>query len=227
MGRFLLICMCTLLAFPCSAQTDQVSVQPIRPGSIVGTVVDEDGKPVIGPSVSYSYSTEDGGVTSRGSSGSNAQNGEFELAQLPLGKIELNASAPLSGYWQNDASPYKQMVVLTASKPTAHVQLKVGPKPAVLVLMVSDRITGKSIDEFMIRTFGDNGGGAGGGLAHFPQTEEGGREVPISPLFDVLLEVTAKGYKNWFYSNPADPSDPTFHLESGERKVVQVTMQPK
>jgi hypothetical protein len=222
MGRFLLICACALLAFPCSAQVDQAT----RPGRIVGTVVDEDGKPVLGPTVSYSYSAEHGGNS--GASSSNAPNGEFELDQLPLGKIELNASAPLAGYWHNAASPYKQTVVLTAASPTAHVRLKVGPKPAVLVLMVSDRTTGKPIDDFMIRTFGADSGGAGtAGLAYFPQTDEGGREVAISPLFDVLLGVTAKGYKNWFYSNSADPSDPTLHLESGERKTVQVTMQPK
>jgi hypothetical protein len=227
MGRVLLIFACTLLTFPCSAQVTQSSIQAQRPGKIVGIVVDEDGKPVLGPSIGFSYSTEQGGTSSGGSS-SNVENGEFELAQLPLGKIELNASAPLSGYWHNDASPYKQTVTLTQANPTAHVRLKVGPKPAILVLMVSDRITGKAIDDFMIRTFGADGGGAGtAGLAYFPQTDDGGREVLISPLFDVLLGVTAKGYKNWFYSNPADPSDPTIHLESGERRVVQVTMQPK
>jgi len=188
--------------------------------------VDEDGKPVAGPMVTYSYPTDHGSNTS--SASSNVLNGEFELTQLPLGKVELNAAAPLSGYWHNDASPYKQTVVLTAAKPTAHVVLKVGPKPGVLVVMVSDRITGKAIDDFMIRTIGADGrGGGAAGLAYFPQAGEGGREVPISPLFDVLLGVTAKGYKNWFYSNPADPSDPTLHLESGERKTVQVTLQPK
>jgi hypothetical protein len=188
--------------------------------------VDEDGKPVLGPSITYSISTATGSTTS--TSGSNAPNGAFELTQLPLGKVELNASAPLSGYWNNNASPYKQTAVLTQANPTVHVRLKVGPKPAVLVLMVRDRITGKPVDDFMIRTIGADGGGAGtSGLAYFPQTDDGGREVPISPLFDVLLGVTAKGYKNWFYSNPSDPSDPTLHLESGERKVVQVTLQPK
>jgi hypothetical protein len=226
MGRFLLICATALLAFPCSAQVDQASLQATHPGRIVGTVVDEDGKPVLGPSVSYSFLTENAG--SGGSTGSNLPNGEFEITMLPLGKVELNAAAPVSGYWHNDASPYKQTVVLTKANPTAHVVLKVGPKPAVLVLIVSDRITGKAIDDFMIRTIGSDGVGAGSaGLGYFPQTDEGYREVPVSPLFDVILEVTAKGYKNWFYSNPADPSDPTLHLESGERKVVQVTMQPK
>jgi hypothetical protein len=225
MGRFLLICASALLAFPCSAQVDQVSVQPARPGRILGTVVDEDGRPVTGPSVTYSFSTDNGSTTS--GSSSNVPNGEFELTQLPLGKIELNAAAPLSGYWHSDASPYKQTVVLTAAKPTAHVLLKVGPKPAVLVLTVSDRITGKAVDGFMVKTFGVDGLMAGGGTAYFPQTPEGDWEVRVSPLFDVLLEVSAKDYKNWFYSNPADPSDPTLHLESGERKVVQVTMQPK
>jgi hypothetical protein len=97
-----------------------------------------------------------------------------------------------------------------------------------LLLTVTDRATGKAIDDFMIRTFGADGGGAGSaGLAYFPQTEEGEREVRVSPLFDVLLGVTAKGYKNWFYSNPADPSDPTIHLEPGERRAVLVSMQPK
>jgi hypothetical protein len=225
MGRFLLICASVLLAFPCSAQVDQVSLQATHPGRIVGTVVDEDGKPVLGPAVTYSVSTGNGESIS--TSSSNAPNGEFELSLLPLGKIELNAAAPLSGYWHNDASPYKQTVVLTAAKPTANVLLKVGPKPAVLVLTVSDRITGKAVEGFMVKTFGVDGLMAGGGTAYFPHTDEGDWEVPISPLFDVLLEVTAKGYKNWFYSNPADPSDPTLHLESGERKTMQVTMQPK
>jgi hypothetical protein len=225
MGRFLLICASALLAFPSSAQVDQASLQATRPGRIVGTVVDEDGKPVLGPMVTYSVSTENGGNTS--TSSSNAPNGEFELTLLPLGKIEVNAAAPLSGYWQNNASPYKQTVILTAANPTAHVLLKVGPKPAVLVLTVADRTTGKAIDGFMVKMIGSDGLMAGGGTGYFPQTNEGDREVPVSPLFDFLLEVTAKGYKNWFYSNPADPSDPTLHLESGERRVVQVTMQPK
>jgi len=223
MGRFLLICVGALLAFPCSAQVDQVYQPAKDPGSIVGTVVDEDGNPLLGPSVSYLVVTENG--ASRSTASSNVPNGEFELTQLPLGKVELNASAPLSGYWYNEASPYKQTVVLTAANPTAHVRLKVGPKPAVLVLTVSDRITGKAVEGFMVRTVGAEGGGAGSaGTAYFPQTDQGDWEVPVSPLFDVLLEVTAKDYKNWFYSNP---SDPTLHLEPGERKVVQVTMQPK
>ena len=226
MGRFLLICACALVAISCSAQVDQAPPQAARPGSIVGTVVDEDGKPVLGPSVSCTISTATSSSTS--TSGSNAPNGEFELTQLPLGKVELNASAPLSGYWYNSASPYKQTVVLTQANPTARVRLRVGPKPAALVLIVSDRITGKPIDEFMIRTIGADGGGAGtAGLAYFQQTDDGGREVPVSPLFDVLLGVTAKGYKNWFSSNPADPSAPPLRLESGERRVVLVTMQPK
>ena len=181
MGRFLLICAGALLAFPCSAQVEQVSLQATHPGRIVGTVVDEGGKPVLGPMVTYTISTDHGSTTS--GAGSNVPNGEFELTQLPLGKIELNAAAPLSGYWQNDASPYKQTVVLTAAQPTAHVVLKVGPKPAVLVLSVADRITGKAIEDFMIRTIGADGrsGAGSAGLAYFPQTDEGDREVPVSP----------------------------------------------
>lgn len=226
MGRFLLICVGILLAIPCCAQVDQVSVPASRRGTIVGTVVDEDGKPVLGPMVAYSVLTGSG--ETRGSTSSNDPHGGFEMIQLPLGKVELNAAAPLSGYWQNEASPYKQTVVLTESSPTAHVRLKVGPKPAVLILSVTDRASGKAIDDFVIRTIGVDGGGAGAaGLAYFPQTDDGGREVRVSPLYDVILEVTAKGYRNWFYSNPADPSDPTFHLESGERRSVQATMQPK
>ena len=127
----------------------------------------------------------------------------------------------------NQASPYRQTVILTAANLTAHVVLKVGPKPGVLVLTVSDHTTGKAVEGFMVGTFGAEGLVAGGGRADFPQTTEADWEVPVSRLFDVLLGVTAKGYKSWFYSNPADPSDPTLHLGSGERKDVQVTMQPK
>jgi hypothetical protein len=186
--------------------------------------VDEDGKPVLGSEVSYSVGTE--GREASGTSSSNNPNGEFELTQLPLGKVELNAASALSGYGLNNASPYKQTVVLTEANPIAHVRMKVGPKPAMLALTVTDRTSGKAIDGFMIRIIAD-GGGLSAGTGYFAQTPEGDREVPVSPLSDFLLEVTAKGYKNWFYSNPADPSDPTLHLESGERRAVQVTMQPK
>ncbi|MFZ1007778.1 MAG: carboxypeptidase-like regulatory domain-containing protein, partial [Candidatus Sulfotelmatobacter sp.] len=92
-----MICASALLAFPCSAQVDQASLQATRPGRIVGTVVDEDGKPVSGPMVTYTISTDQGSATA--GAGSNVPNGEFELTQLPLGKIELNAAAPVSGYW--------------------------------------------------------------------------------------------------------------------------------
>jgi hypothetical protein len=224
MGRFLLICTYAFLALQCSAQVDQAPIPAARPGSIVGTVVDEDGKPVLGSEVSYSVGTE--GREASGTSSSNNPNGEFELTQLPLGKVELNAASALSGYGLNNASPYKQTVVLTEANPIAHVRMKVGPKPAMLALTVTDRTSGKAIDGFMIRIIAD-GGGLSAGTGYFAQTPEGDREVPVSPLSDFLLEVTAKGYKNWFYSNPADPSDPTLHLESGERRAVQVTMQPK
>jgi hypothetical protein len=86
MGRCLLICASALLAFPCSAPVTQASPQPPRPGSIVGTVVDEDGKPVLGPAVSYSFSMDHSSGTV--SSNSNASNGEVELTQVPLGKID-------------------------------------------------------------------------------------------------------------------------------------------
>jgi|HubBroStandDraft_1064217.scaffolds.fasta_scaffold06011_3 hypothetical protein len=224
MGRFLLICAYALSALQCSAQVDQASIRAAHPGSIVGTVVDEDGKPVLGPEVSYSVWTEGGEV--KGTSSSNNPNGEFELTQLPLGKVELNVAAALSGYGLNDASPYKQTVVLTEANPIARVRVKVGPKPAMLALSVTDRTSGKAIDGFMIRIIKDSGS-FDAGTGYFAPAPEGGREVPVSPLSDFLLEVTAKGYKSWFYSNPADPSDPTLHLESGERKAVQVTMQPK
>src|SRR5271165_183309 len=118
MGRFLLICVGALLISPGFAQVDQASLQATRPGRIVGTVVDEDGKPVLGPLVTFS--TDNGRVG--GSRSSNAPNGQFEISDLPLGKVELKAAAPLSGYWPDDASPYKQTIVLTKANPTAHVQ---------------------------------------------------------------------------------------------------------
>jgi hypothetical protein len=226
MGHFPLVCAGALLAFLCSAQVGQVSVQAAHSGGIVGTVVDEDGGPVLGPSVSYSVLTENGGSTA--SMSSNDPKGDFEITQLPLGKVELNASAPLSGYWQNDTSPYKQTVMLTEANRTAHVRLKVGPKPAVLLLTVTDRTSRKVIEGFIVkRTIGAHGVSCAAGTGYFPRTTEGDWEVPISPLFDFLLEVTAEDYKDWFYSNPADPSDTTLHLKSGERKAVRVTMQPK
>jgi hypothetical protein len=141
--------------------------------------------------------------------------------------MDVYAESAMQGYWQDERTAKMQTVTLTAAAPTAHVVLKIGPKPGELIVSVSDKATGQALHSFFVKLIADKIS-YGSGVGNFTkQPDNSGIRVPIVPTTDFLFEVSAKGYKNWYYSDPSEPSRPVLRLESGEERTLEVQMEPK
>lgn len=195
-------------------------------GRIVGTVVNEAGEPIREAMLCTRITYPNGSTNSCGSTQTD-ENGAFQITQMPFGNIGVYAEAVRQGYWREGEAARTQMVTLTAKAPVAHVALKVGPKPGELIVNVTDKMTGKAVDSFFVRLIKDSTGYCSGVGNFEKEPGSSGARVPIGPATEAIVEVSARGYKNWFYSNPSDPSRPVLRLESGEERSLEVQLEPK
>ena len=217
----LITMLCSLAVMSTSLYAQTSSQQ----GRIVGTVVNDDGEPIKDAELCTSITTPNGG--SRFCGGNNTDDkGAFTISSLPLTKIEVYAQAPMMGYWQADSAIKKHSVILTPQAPVARVTLTVGPKPGTLILNVTDKTTGKTLDSFFVRLITDAGDSGTYDLKRSYNSGEGVL-VPVGATTEEIVEVSAPGYKNWFYIDPSDPSRPVLRLASGEEKSLDVELEPK
>jgi hypothetical protein len=224
--RFTTAVLLTLTACPLWAQT-QIDQPPTgQPeGRIVGVVTNDDGEPIAGATLCTEIAVPNGSHTTCGGPETNAK-GEFEIRSMPMGKISVYAQKELGGYWRDNETTKKMTTVkLTPESPTARVVLKIGQKPAELTVNVTDRQTGKAVSTFFVRLIMDKSS-ACSGYANFMRAGTSGVRVPIHPATDVLLEVSATGYKSWYFSDPSDPTRPVLRLESGEEKTLNAELVP-
>ena len=138
-----------LITLPAHSQTSQPPDNPggQQPGRIIATAMNDDGEPI----KHATLCTRTGQSSSCSSSNEIREDGVFEISQLPLTKIGVYAESVMQGYWQDERTGKVQTVTLTAAAPTAHVVLKVGPKPGELIVNVSDKATGKALHSFFVR----------------------------------------------------------------------------
>lgn len=218
-----------LAALPTSAQTGPSPNSPDvkQQGRIVGTVVNDAGEPIREAELCTRITTPNGSTGSCGGTNTDDK-GAFAISQLPLSKIEVYARAGLQGYLQEDAAIEKQTVTLTRQAPMARVTLTVGPKPGVLIINVTNKATGKALNSFFVRLIAESGGYCSGS-GNFRRLYNSGEAVlvPVGSATEAIVEVSAQGYKSWFYSDPSDPSRPVLRLESGEERSLEVQLEPK
>jgi hypothetical protein len=201
-------------------------------GSIAGTVTNDEGEPIGQASVCTRIPRRNGSSSSCGSVQTD-QNGQFQLDGLPLGEIGVygekmrdgylvdaeasGTSFPPSGVRKNSRM---QTVVLTTDHSLAHVMLTLGPKPGELKLTVSDKLSGKRVQGFNVRWIAlpdSRMFSFASGSAYNPWL--------VPPDTDLIVEVSAVGYQNWFYLDPSN-SEPILRLGSGEQKELIVELLP-
>jgi hypothetical protein len=90
---------------------------------------------------------------------------------------------------------------------------------------VTDRQTGKRVDTFFVRWITDTSSACSGN-GNFMRAGTSGVRVSIRAATDMLIEVSATGYKSWYFSDPSDPSRPVLRLESGEEKTLNAELVP-
>jgi hypothetical protein len=212
-----------LAAITAAAQTAQPvggHPQPLD-GTVTGTVTNDDGDPIEGANLCTEVTYESGSGTTCGGNQTDAH-GHFSI-RVPLGKIGVYAQKQEGGYWPvTDASPSHtkgiRRLTLTSDAPTAKVTLKIGPKPGELKVSVKDKTTGKAVEGFGVRWIGMDNAYMMSFAIPMPTL--------IPPGVDVIVEVHAKGYRRWFYIDPAT-SQPTLRLASGEERQLDVELEPE
>jgi hypothetical protein len=157
--------------------------------------------------------------TSCGGQKTDAQ-GHFDIS-VPLETNRIFAQNPQAGYQQPNR-PMEQGVHVRLSElePVAHVKIKIGPRPAVVILTVTDKATGKPVDSFIVRWIRMDDGPV-------EATDSIKSRVLVPPNVELLLSVGASGYQRWFYSDVSNPSRPIVRPASGEERTIAVELEPR
>lgn len=197
----------------------QAPAAPSPQGRIIGSVVNDSNEPVGNAVLCTSVVRTNSAHTSCGSQTADTQ-GHFDII-VPLETNRVFAENPQAGY-QRPNSPMQDGVPVKLSElePVAHVKIKVGPRPAELILTVTDRATGKPVDSFFVRWIRIDDG-------PIAATDSRKSRVLVPPDVELLLTVQAAGYERWFYSDVSAPSRPTLRLASGEQKTISVELDPR
>ena len=124
----------------------------------------------------------------------------------------------LGMYNPTDTAP---IATATSSVAAEGVTVHLGPKAARLKWNVRDAVSGDSIET---PTFSferrDNGASASGTAL----ADEG---VLVPSDTDLIVEISARGYRDWYYGEVLDKSTAaSLRIPPGEEKTLQVQLQP-
>lgn len=195
------------------------------PGSISGTVVGERGSPVTQAQVSVD--PLDG--RPRGSAVrivETDEHGRFIMNNLDLMSYKVFAMKESEGYPNTAFGFYSNhifpTVTLTASMPAADITLRVGPPAGVMSGSVTDVVTGTPVlAGFLLRRISDPDN-------WISMSQKADYRVLVPPSVRVSLEVSAPGYKTWYYGGPSDAlKRPPIQLESGTEMKLDIQLQPE
>jgi hypothetical protein len=190
-------------------------------GIISGTVLDAYGQLAGGARVCISLTSGDPG------SGQTIQTacpisadkyGEFQLDHLKIGTYTVAASEAGDQFFSG--SETGQKITITATSPYARATLRLRPG-GVLLGSVIDAVNGKPVKQFQVQyiELDDQGGGAS-------MEQHGKFRVVVPVATDLVVIVTARGYKGWVYTDSDNRSHPVLRLASGEQKEREIELQP-
>jgi hypothetical protein len=200
---------------PCWAQTAKSSAIE---GGITGTVLTEDG--LLASGTKACTSSHSGNYTSINCFVSVDKDGRFTIEHLKLGTYQVFAINDAEGYSIENQSP-GQSVTLSADQPWANVTVRLLPRGGILVGSITDKLTGENIQHAQIQfTAIDRDGEGGFSLV------DGEFHLAIPANSDVLVIAMAKGYKGWIYADGTSPSRPVLSVAAGERKVLNIQLEP-
>jgi len=202
-------------SFVAKAQTDERNHPD---GRITGTVVDQAQQPIAGASV-MAVETLDQNLNNPPSAKSDSA-GQFEINGLALRNYHVYASKPREGYPEADPAyrdENQAAIALSPDQPSGSVIITLR-KAGMLITDVRDKANGKPVSASYKLS-----------VPKRWQTQ-GDLSYPllVHPSTDVMLEVSASGYKTWFYSDASNPSRPLpLRLESGEQRSLRIELEPE
>jgi hypothetical protein len=202
-------------SFVAQAQTDERK-QPN--GRITGSVVDKTQEPIAGAYV-MAVETLNQSLNNPPSAKSDSK-GYFEITGLALRNYHVYASKPQDGYPVADpaySDENQAAIALSPDQPSGSVIISLR-KAGMLIAEVRDKATGKPVSA-SYKLSVPKRWQTQGQLSH---------PLLIHPSTDVMLEVSATGYKTWFYSDASNPLRPLpLRLESGEQRSLRIELEPE
>lgn len=187
-------------------------------GRISGTVISEDGAVVDHMNVCTS-------VTSGNQRRTNClipvdDAGHFQIENVKFGSYGVFAINEEQGYSVDNQSPGLKVTV-TSENPFQNVTIRLRPRGGILTGSVTDKVSGKAVDEAWINYIEiDNGGGG----SH--RTVAGRFSMAAPTESNLLIYVHANGYKGRIYTDGSNPAQPLVKLTSGERRVLDLELEP-
>jgi hypothetical protein len=205
-----------LLAFVACA-TSVAAAQNI--GRIAGTVLDEHGQVVEDATVCVSQGSESGSTTIN--CRIFTDHGQFQIPETRFGSYGVFAIKEAEGYSIENQSP-GQKVTVSAGNPAPEVTVRLRPGGAVLSGTARDKTNGKPVKGIGVQYLDVDGKASG----FSPVASDGEFHVTLPPECDLVIIVSAKGYKGWVYTDPLNPSRPVLRLAAGERKQLDIQLEP-
>jgi hypothetical protein len=202
------------------------TAQTADSGSICGTVLDENGQPAKDILMTAVYLGAHSGPSPASRSD---DSGHYCLVNVPYGENVPAADDPKHGYPNPQYSFYASgidnkeapnVAHLSAEHPRATIDVRIPYKAAFLTIHLTDAITGKPQSALFYKLSAQTD----------PQRHYmfGSRSAAdallLPPNENVLLKVSAPGYREWPYDNSPGY---LLNLLPGERKIIKVSLQPK
>ena len=195
-----------------------------RPGLIEGTVIYEDGRPVMNATVSASP-TE--GLIGKIPSTDTDEMGHFWIKHLWLVRYEATAKKEDEGYPDMPSYFYDDgktdRVALTVRQPSATVTVLLGPKAGILVGTVADAVIGAPLNPCVDfrRASDPNNFISGTGLVNAKY------RVLVPSDREVMMKIWYEGHLPWYYPGATNKSEAeSFHLKPGEERILHIRLQP-
>lgn len=193
-------------------------------GSISGTVIDENGKPVSSALVRVDPINEGprSGIVRQTETD---KAGHFFIDTLQLDSYKVFAMKESDGYPNTAFAFYSNQafstVTLLEGAPSTTLVLKVGPRAGLMTGTVADLITGKPVNStFLLRRAADSDN-----WISFSQPSE--YRVLVPPNTDVVFEVSAPGYETFYYGGNLDSlRRQPIHLNSLQEMKVNIQLRP-
>jgi hypothetical protein len=190
-------------------------------GMIAGTVLDGTGQ--VADHARVCVSVTSGNITSGTTTNINCaastdKYGQFQIEHLKIGDYAVFARDSRDEPSIDDQQGQK--VTLTAAAPYAHVTIRLKPG-GILLGSVTDASSGKPVEQFQVQYQELDEQGAGTAFAN-----HGRFRLVVPVATDLVIIVTAPGYRGWVYTDSDNPSRPVLRVASGEQKELDIELQP-
>lgn len=154
--------------------------------------------------------------------------GEYRFEHVCVGRYTVVVEDKKAGYprtspWMNEVlyGVRPAGVKLTAKHPQVELPLYVPPQPGLTEVQVSNRETKAEVLKFSVKLTVSRQRRREAAFEFDPKVKD--REIQVPPDQDVILHVTADGFREWHESARCGK---LMHIASGTRVPLEVKLEP-